>query len=131
MSKYNIWGKEFKLNVLFECQSDKEPTKIQNQALEKFENELNKNNGSKGTNTIQYYLDSQKEIMSFISNLDGIDDIDTNCSILDYLTPTEIIVLNEKDRMVEIICDFKFDMEHSISLRFKNEKFDGFYQIEV
>ncbi len=131
MSKYNIWGKEFKLRVLFECQGDKKPTKIQYQALEMFDNELSKNNGNKGINTIQHYLDSQKEIMSFISNLDGIDDVDTKCSILEYLTPTEIIVLNEKDRMVEIACDFKLDLEHSISIRFKNEKFDGFYQIEV
>ncbi|MBP3201127.1 MAG: hypothetical protein J6M39_05730 [Lachnospiraceae bacterium] len=128
MNKYKIWGKEFSLKVLYECKNGQKPTNEQHQALEMFENELFQ---KKEVNKIQHYLDSQKEIMNFISKLDGIDDVDINDSVLDYLKPVEIRVLNEKNRMVEIVCDFKFDMEHSIAIRFKNEKFDGFYQEEV
>ena len=128
MNKYIIWGKEFSLKVLYECKNGQKPTNEQHQAIEMFENELSQ---KKEANKMQHYLDSQKEIMNYISKLDGIDDIDINNSVLDYLRPVEIRVLNEEDRMVEIVCDFKFDMEHSIAIRFKNEKFDGFYQEEV
>lgn len=125
--KYYLKYINQKNNVLYECKNGQKPTNEQHQALEMFENELFQ---KKELNKIQHYLGSQNEIMNFISKLDGIDDVDINDSVLDYLKPVEIRVLNEKNRMVEIVCDFKLDMEHSIAIRFKNEKFDGFYQEE-
>lgn len=125
--KYYLKYIKQKNNVLYECKNGQKPTNEQHQVLEMFENELFQ---KKEVNEIQHYLGSQKEIMNFISKLDGIDDVDINDSVLDYLKPVKIRVLNEKDRVIDIVCDFKLDMDNVLLIRFKNEKFDGFYQEE-
>ena len=130
MSKINIWGKDFNIQILYECKEGEIPTENQKQALEMLQEKINeKVVNEQGSNDIQHYLSSQKEIMTFIKSIND-EEVNIEDSVLDYLKPVEMHILNEKERVIDIVCDFKLDMDHSVLIRFKNEKFDGFYQEE-
>lgn len=74
------------------------------------------------TQNIDLSLDSIKEYC-LTSNR---EDILENCidNIFKYISPKYIFVPRENDkRVIAVMCNYKFDMEHGIAVIFENEQF--------
>ena len=50
----------------------------------------------------------------------GISEVD---NIFKYVMPKSISVPKAKKRVVALMCNYKFDMEHGIAVIFEDEKF--------
>lgn len=106
-----IWNREFDLPVVFDCFDDEEIIENQKSAVNAF---------------LDANLDeSFEEIKSFCLKNNG-DDIGTDVidNIFKYVMPKSIYVPRDKrNRIIAIMCDYKFDIEHGIAVVFVNNKF--------
>ena len=113
MNKINteIWGREFELPVIVKQFKGKEITDTQKEAVESFENNLNILNSVKD------------EVEKYITNNglkeNGIDKVD---NIFKYVIPKSISVPKSNKRVVAVMCNYKFDMEHGLAIIFEDEK---------
>lgn len=108
-----IFGREFNLPIEYEHYSNQEILLIQKEAAENLSNaELEIAKAKKYIE--EYCLAHNKN--NFLSN-----DID---NIFKYVMPKYLLVKREMNsRVVAIMCNYKFDMEHGIAIVFKNEMF--------
>ncbi len=110
--KLNIWNRDFELPVIIKTFDGKEPTDIQKESLERFEAK---------TGIISEAQDQvEKYILTHGLNENGIDTVD---NIFKYVMPKTIFIPKSKNRVVGLLCNFKFDMEHGIAVVFENEEF--------
>lgn len=108
----DIWGREFDLEVIFDCYSDEEILPIQEDALSKFCDAIEEIKNSE-TEVKRYCLEQNPEDISG-GNIENI---------FRYVMPKYIfIVRDEKNRVASLMCDYKFDMEHGLAIVFQNEK---------
>lgn len=110
--KINIWGRDFELPISIKTFGDKPPTETQREALNNFLDML-------------FIKDESKEyVENYILN-DSLSEIRDNKidNIFQYVMPKEIYIPKDKNRVVAILCYYKFDMEHNLSVVFENEKF--------
>ena len=106
-----IWGREFELPVIIKQFKGKEITDTQKEAVERLEQNLDIFNLAKDE-VEKYIIDSGLKEK-------GINEID---NIFKYVIPKSISVPKSKKRVVALMCNFKFDMEHGLSIIFENEK---------
>ncbi|WP_458458737.1 DUF6985 domain-containing protein [Pseudobutyrivibrio sp.] len=110
--KLNIWDRNFELPMSVKTFKGKEPTDAQKEAVAKFE--ANTNMISAVQNEVEKY------ILAHGLKENGIDKVD---NIFKYVIPKAIVVPKAKNRVVGLICNFKFDEEHGLAVVFENEKF--------
>ena len=106
-----IWGREFELPVIIKQFKGKEITDTQKEAVERLEQNLDIFNLAKD--------EVEKYIIDNGLKEKGINEID---NIFKYVIPKSISVPKSKKRVVALMCNFKFDMEHGLSIIFENEK---------
>ncbi len=106
-----IWGREFELPVIIKQFKGKEITDTQKEAVERLEQNLDIFNLAKDE-VEKYIIDSGLKQK-------GINEID---NIFKYVIPKSISVPKSKKRVLALMCNFKFDMEHGLSIIFENEK---------
>ena len=113
MNKINteIWGREFELPVIIKQFKGKEITDIQKEAVDRFEKNLNILNDAKA--------EVEKYIIDNGLKENGINEVD---NIFKYVIPKSISVPKSKKRVVALMCNFKFDMEHGLAIIFEDEK---------
>lgn len=114
MNKINIkiWGRDFELPLSIKTFDGKQPTDIQHQAIESFMQSQKAIDGSQ-ENVEKYILENSVDG----NNIDKVD------NIFKYVMPKCIYVPKDKNRVIAILCYYKFDMEHGLSVVFENEKF--------
>lgn len=110
--KLNIWDRQFELPVSVKTFKGKEPTDVQKEAAEKF-----------NANT-DIFSDVQDQVEQYILDhglkANGIERVD---NIFKYVMPKIIVIPKTKNRVVGLICNYKFDVEHGLAIVFENEKF--------
>lgn len=113
MNKINteIWGRGFELPVIIKQFKGKEITDIQKEAVDRFEKNLNILNDAKA--------EVEKYIIDNGLKENGINEVD---NIFKYVIPKSISVPKSKKRVVALMCNFKFDMEHGLAIIFEDEK---------
>lgn len=111
--KLNIWNRGFELEVVYDCYTDESVLPNQKKALECFM--VSKDEVKISLDEVKKYClsSNRKEI--------GYDSID---NIFKYVAPKYLYVKrDEKDRIVSIMCNYRYDEENGIAIVFKNEKF--------
>jgi len=97
--KAEIWGREFELPIIVKKFSGEDSTETQKEAVERFKNNLQ-------------LIDAAKpEVEKYILE-NGLKD-----------NGITVAVPQVKERVVAVMCDFKFDMENGLAIVFENEKF--------
>lgn len=111
----NIWGRDFDLEIIFDCYSGEEVLPTQKEALEKFLEAKGIIEDSK-TSVEKYCLKWNKEDI----NSETID------NIFKYVKPKSLFIKRTDDntRVVAILCAYKFYSDNKIAVVFTNEKFD-------
>lgn len=110
--KAEIWGREFELPIIVKKFSGEDSTETQKEAVERFKNNLQLINAAKP--------EVEKYILENGLKDNGITEVD---NIFKYVIPKTISVPQVKNRVVAVMCDFKFDMENGLAIVFENEKF--------
>ena len=111
-SKITIWGREFELNICYECYTGETILQGQKEAADNFLSAIDAVEESK--DEVEKYVLMSKEI-----NMPNVD------NIFKYVMPKNIYVpRNLKKHVVAIMCDYKFDIEHGIAVVFENEHFN-------
>lgn len=108
----NIWGRDFELGIEYDYYTGEEILPIQKEALKSFVSDRESISSAKCV-VEKYCLSNNPEEY-------GTDHID---NIFKYIIPKYLYVKrNEKKRVIALMCDYKFDMEHGIAIVFENEK---------
>jgi hypothetical protein len=110
--KTTIWGREFELPVIVKQFRGKDITGLQKDAVEQFEKNLQVINAAES--------EVEKYIIKNGLMENGITEVD---NIFKYVIPKSISVPKAQKRVVSVMCNFKFDMEHGIAIIFEDEKF--------
>lgn len=107
-----LWGRYFDLDVDFKIYTGEEVSPSQKEALAKLLDNWD---------VVEGALDKLKEYcLSENGDEIGSDQID---NIFRYVIPTTLYVLQDEDpQVVSLLCEYRFDPEHGIALRFENEK---------
>ena len=110
--KMNIWNRPFQLKVIFECYGEQVPASEQKTRLEAFiENDEGINSALEEVK--KYCLEDEKMV-----------DDGNNFNVFKYVIPTSIYVKRkEKQGIVALLCDYKFDIEHGIAIVFEKGDF--------
>ena len=118
-----LWGRVFELKVEFEVYADESVLPSQEEALKKLLDHWDAVEGS---------LDDLKGYCLSENGTEiGSDHID---NIFRYISPTTLYVLRDPEpRVVSLLCEYRFDPEHGIALRFENEQLTeiGFQDIAL
>ena len=110
-SVLKIWGREFELNVVFECYPGEDVLESQREALE------NLCNSSVIDETLSYV----KEYVKYTAGSQVSLPID---NIFKYVMPKSIFVPhNKKSSKIAIMCNYKFDAEHGIAIVFEDGEY--------
>ena len=111
--KITIWGRDFDMEVKYDCYSGEEVLQTQRDSIEAF---------LKSEATIDAALDQVKNYCFKNNKADiGGDSIE---NIFKYVAPKYLYVARNKEKhVVAIMCNYKFDPENGIAVVFENEKF--------
>jgi len=119
--KMMLWGREFNLDITYDCYSREKILKSQEMAVKEFSKATEEVNSS--LNKVkQYCLTNNKE------------EIDSNVidNIFKYVAPKYLFVpRDEKKHVVAIMCNYKFDTESGIAIVFENCKFKEIGKQEI
>ena len=112
--KLIIWGRDFELDLVFDCYKGEDVLASQKESLRLF---LSHNA------LIDSSLDKVKDYC-LISNKDEIGGTIDN--IFKFVMPQSLYIpRNSNDnRLVGLMCAYKFDPEHGLVVMFQNERFD-------
>lgn len=110
--KVNLWGREFELFISYSCYPGEEVTDIQKNAVEVFCDNI----VSVDTmlDELKKYVEKTSEAAVKLSEIDNI---------FKYVMPKSIFVPRSSNKVVAIICNYKFDMENGIAVVFESGKF--------
>ncbi len=110
-SVLKIWGREFELNIAYECYPGEEVLDSQRAEFELL----------KTTDVVDSALESVKEYVIKTAGEQIEAPIE---NIFKYVMPKSVFVPhNKKSPSVAIMCNYKFDMEHGIAVVFENGKY--------
>jgi hypothetical protein len=107
----NIWGRNFELNIIYQNFPNEEIISNQEKTLA-------------GISTIDFDMALPK-VEAYIQkyNFDDISE-DKITNIFKYVMPKNILIPRLYDkRVVALMCNYKFDMEHGMAVIFENERF--------
>ena len=110
--KITIWDRAFDLSVVYECYAGEEVLDTQKEAFA-----MLKNNAKEVDESLE-------QVKSYVLKT-GVDQLadDSIENIFKYVMPKSIFVPHtKKNSIVAIMCNYKFDMEHGISVVFENGK---------
>lgn len=111
--KVLIWGREFDLDVVYDCYSNEEILTLQKDAVEAF---------VRTDKAIAASLDIVREYCLSENREEIGSDVIEN--IFKYVAPKYLYVSrDEEKRVVSIMCNYKFDLENGIAVVFENEEF--------
>lgn len=105
-----VWGREYKLKVVFDCYSGESVTEDQRQALDCF---------IRASSLIDSSLNV---VFEYCKKYDS--NIQTD-NIFRYVIPQALYIQRTKDNshIVALMGAFKLDLEHGIAVVFKNEAY--------
>ena len=111
--RISIWGRQFNLEVCHDCYPGEEILDTQKDALKNFSDALPALERAK-KEVEQYILKGNPQEFAHKA-LDNI---------FKYVMPKSIYVPHDKKhRVIAILCNYKFDMEHGLAVVFENEHF--------
>lgn len=106
-----IWGREFELNVVYECYPGEEVLNSQRLAFEQICT----------TNIVDTAIDHVKAYVENTATSQVELPIE---NIFKYVMPNSLYIPHTaKSSVIAIICDYKFDTEHGIAVVFENGKY--------
>ncbi|MCD8396909.1 MAG: hypothetical protein LUD12_06990 [Lachnospiraceae bacterium] len=108
----NIWGRQFDLEVEYDCFKNEEILPSQKSALAAF------------CNAQDAIVISEKLVEKYCveNNAEEIDATSID-NIFKYVIPRYLYVARSKQKhIVAIMCDYRFDMENGLAVVFENEK---------
>ena len=103
-----IWGRDFELNIVFDCYAGEDITEEQEKALQTF---LHHNE----------WIDKAKEKVEKYCKKDVLADKENEKkdNIFSYIKPKSIYVdRNPKGVRVAILCHYRYDPEHGVAVIF-------------
>lgn len=107
----NIWGREFELNIVYECYPGEEVLDRQKEATEWLDG------GDLFTTVLEYVI--QYVMKTAPSKIDSPIE-----NIFKYVMPKSIFVPHsKKSPKLALMCNYKFDPEHGIAIVFENGKY--------
>lgn len=106
--KLNLWNRDFELFINYSCYPGEEITDIQTTAAGEF---------CADTSVALAALDELKAYIEKSSVGLKADEIE---NIFKYVMPKSIFIPRTENKIVAIICNYKFDMEHGIAVVFEN-----------
>lgn len=112
--KLSIWGREIEIKVVYDCFDNETISSEQKKALEQLISCPNLFEKTKQF-VISYCLEKNaKEI--------GSNSIE---NIYKYVRPTSLYVVRSRNqqRVVALLCDYKFDTDNGLAIVFKDEEF--------
>ncbi|MDR0443216.1 MAG: hypothetical protein LBH44_07420 [Treponema sp.] len=112
--KLSVWGREFDLDVEFDCYTGKEKQPYQEDAFKAF---------LSCSNLVD---DSLDEVKKYCIDRDEEKTGDVIENIFKYVIPQSLFIRrnSKSDHVVALMCAYKFDEEHGIAVVFKNEQLD-------
>lgn len=117
MNKANIQigDRKFELEINYDCFEGEEVLPMQEEAVKKI---------CAGNSISIMVLDELKQYC-INKNADKFNR-ESIPDIFRFVTPISLYVKRNKEkRMVAVMCDYAFDMEHGLALMFENEEFKG------
>lgn len=107
-----IWGRRFELLVTYDCYRGENVTNTQIQAINLFTEKITELTSS-AKDKVQDFCASRCD-----------ETIDPHENIFRFLLPRTIYVKrsSNNERVVALLCDFRYDPEYMIAIVFRNEK---------
>lgn len=119
--KIMLWGREFNLDITYDCYSNEKILKSQETAVQDF---------SKAVESIDSSLEEVKKYCLSINKEEIGSEVIEN--IFKYVAPKYLFVpRDEKKQVVAIMCNYKFDTESGIAIVFENGKFKTICKQEI
>ena len=111
--KVRLWGRQFNLDITYDCYSGENILESQKKAVQIF---------CEKSDEIEASLKNVKEYcLSINKNEIGDESIE---NIFKYVAPKYLFVpRDEKNQVVALMCNYKFDPESGIAVIFENGKF--------
>ena len=109
--KMIIWNREFDLPISYSCYPGEQVTKIQKDAVIDF-------CGKK--RPVDCALE---EVESYVLKTTEEDIKDKLDNIFRFVIPKSLYIPRSEEAIVAVLCNYKFDMEHGITIVFKNGEF--------
>ena len=108
---FTIWGREFELDVVFDCYPGEQVTMAQRQALGNF------------IGRPDLLDDVKTEVEKYCKQMDPSVTTD---NIFKFVIPRSLFVKRDKNdcRILSLMCAFKLDIEHGLAVVFRNEIFE-------
>ena len=111
--KINIWERNFDLPLMYECYAGEELLESQKEAFAMFED--NEKEVAASLDQVKKYVKKSGDAQLAGAEIENI---------FKYVMPKSIFVPHSKKRrIVAIMCNYKFDMEHGIAVVFENGQF--------
>lgn len=111
--KMSIWGREFEMEVRYDCYAGEEVLDSQKEALAQF---------LKAEDSIEA---SQEEVKKYCLEQNGAEIGDsTITNIFKFVAPRYLYVARTAGKhIVAVMCNYKFDQENGIAVVFEDESF--------
>ena len=111
----SLWEREFDVDIIYDVYEGEEVLDVQKEAFEVFKNTIDNKD----------VMEITKEgLIKYILSKNASDVTEENITnLFKYIIPTAIYI--ERDGIVDIMCEYKFDIEHGIAVQFEKEKFKG------
>lgn len=107
----NIWGREFELNIVYECYPGEEVLDSQKEVTEWLDG------GDLFTTVLEYV--TQYVMKTAPTKIDSPIE-----NIFKYVMPKSIFIPHtNKSPKLALMCNYKFDPEHGIAVVFENGKY--------
>jgi len=114
--RYNIWGRNCDVKLIFDCYEGESIDSVQEASVEDFEANL-KNYVDRGLDELKKYI-----IKNYGSELE-----DTSMpNIFKFVVPRTVFVSKDpkKRKVLGLICHFRFDGENGIAIKYVDGKVD-------
>lgn len=107
--EYEIWGRNCKVNLVFDCYAGEEIDAIQEETIADFEDNLEQY-AQCGLEAIKKYI---------VENCNNIDEVSIP-NIFKYVVPKTVYVSKDpsKKKVIGILCHFRFDEEDGLAVKF-------------
>ena len=104
-----IWGREFTLNVEYDCYEDEEVTDDQTKAVERFQKR--KRMIEKAKTKVEAYC--RQQVMEDEEN-------EKKDNVFSYIKPDYLFVKREKYPRIALMCKYRYDPEHGLAVVFSS-----------
>ena len=111
-AKVDLWGRAFELFISYSCYPGEEVTDTQKKAVDVFCN--NTTNVDAMLEILKDYVEKTSDATIKSKEIDNI---------FKYVMPKSLFVPRSDNKIVAIICNYKFDTENGIAVVFEEGKF--------